>query len=113
MSARALTTEELREIQELVRVCSVEKFKAIEIANNTAFIPPRPINIIGKILKWFGMNYSEGQYLAKQHEAVAAILENAKNQHIMKKLNELGYSSGQKVSLNPITGEIKNEKQDD
>lgn len=88
---RKLNKSELLEIQELHRLASTEKFKAEQIAGNTVLIP-------------------NGQKLAEQTKAVAGLLENAKKNHISRKLQELGYPPEQKISLDLMTGKITIQK---
>lgn len=85
---RNLNEAELKEFLALIDMVAVEKFKTIQIQNNTALIP-------------------RGQEVAKEQEAVSRLLENVKDQWMSAKLNECGVEQGVRVSIDPKTGEIK------
>jgi hypothetical protein len=84
---RNLTPSECLELQEMQRLVTARKFEAAQIGGNTALVP-------------------DGQKVAEQIKAIAALLENAKNLWVAQKLRECGYSDGTKCSLNLTTGEI-------
>lgn len=85
---RKINKAELMEIQELHRLVITAKFKAIQIKNNTAFIP-------------------DGKNLAKQTEALANLYEKIKNEMVARKLLELGYPQNTKTTIDLHSGKIK------
>lgn len=84
---RGFTEEELKELQELVRVAAIEKFKASQVKANTALVP-------------------NGKEVAEQLEAVSRLVENFKDQWLGAKLQELGYPQGSQVGVDSRTGLI-------
>ena len=84
---RNFTPEEALELQEMVRTVNAQNWKVMLMKGNTALIP-------------------DGQKVAATEEAIARLLENAKNQYVSLKLSECGYENGSKVSINLHTGEI-------
>lgn len=84
---RNLTAQELNELQELTRVASAEKWKAMQVKGNTALVP-------------------DGQKYSEQSEAVSRLLENIRNQWLSAKLAECGAVKDEEVSINLQTGEI-------
>lgn len=84
---RNLTAEEALELQEMQRLVNSRKFEAAQVSGNTALVP-------------------DGQKVAQQLTAIAALLENAKNIWVAQKLLECGYENGTKCSINLTTGEI-------
>ena len=84
---RNLTPVEMMELQEMIRLSNSKRFEATQIKGNTALIP-------------------RGQEVAAEAEAVARLLENAKNQFVSQLLVQCGYPAGTKCSLNLTTGEI-------
>lgn len=77
----------LTEIQELNRIASAERFKADQVAKNTAL-------------------FKDGKKLAAQLDGVAKICESFKDQYVSMKLTELGVPTGQKTSVDLKTGII-------
>lgn len=88
---RNLTPEETLEIQEMQRLVSARRFEAVNIKGNTALVP-------------------RGQEIAAELEAIANLLENAKNHYISQKLLECGYKPETRCSLNLTTGEVMPEE---
>ena len=84
---RGMTPAELLELQDLHRIVRIERFKAEQVAGNTAVIP-------------------RGKELAAECEAVAQIFENFKQQWISDKLREMGFKPEDKVSIDLVTGRI-------
>lgn len=99
MNHKALSTDDLHEIQELVKMVALEKFKLNEFKDNTLLIPERK--------RLFNFGESDRQYIVRQQEAVVMILQNALNAHVLRKLAKLGYTADDKVSLDTKTGIIK------
>jgi hypothetical protein len=87
MTKRNFTPEESMELLELNRIVSARKFEAAQIAGNTTLIP-------------------NGQKVAEQTTAIAALLDNAKNLWVSQKVVECGYPQDTKCSINLSTGEI-------
>ena len=84
---RNLTPAEIMELQEMIRLSNAKNFEAKQIRGNTALIP-------------------RGQEVATETEAVARLLENAKNLFVSQLLKQCGYEEGTKCSLNLSSGEI-------
>ncbi len=84
---RPMREDELMELQELHRAASVQRFIGGQVKGNTALVP-------------------NGQLYAEQCEAVARLLENAKNQWVARKLVELGYAPNELVQIDMVTGVI-------
>jgi hypothetical protein len=84
---RDFAPQEIIELQELNRVAFARGWEASQIKGNTALIP-------------------RGQEVAAEAEAVARLIENAKNQWVAAKLTECGYPAGTKCSINLSTGQI-------
>lgn len=89
---RNFTPQETLELQEMQRTVSARQWEAAHIAGNTALIP-------------------DGQKVAAQTAAIAALLENGSRAWISAKLQECGYGNGVKCSINLNTGEILLEAQ--
>ncbi len=85
---RDLTVQELKEYNELIKVCNMQHWKAGQINSNTALIP-------------------NGQDVGKTEEAIAKLLENSKNNWLSHILSDCGIPVGQSVNINTETGEIK------
>lgn len=79
--------KDLRELEELNRIASAEKFKSIQIKGNTAMIP-------------------DGQKVSEQQEAIARLMENVKNNWVSSRLRELGCKEGTPQTIDLKTGEI-------
>jgi hypothetical protein len=75
------------EFEELFRMAMSYNFIASQIKNNTALVP-------------------DGQRVASEYEAVARLLENAKNQFIGQKLVDMGYPQTSQVKVDIKTGII-------
>lgn len=84
---RSFTPEECMELQELNRIANARQYEAAQVKGNTALIP-------------------RGQEVAAELEAIARLLDNARNMWIGQKLIECGYPPGAKVSINLSTGQI-------
>ena len=89
MFEKKLSAQNLKELQELTRLVNGEKFKLIQIIGNTALIP-------------------NGTQMARQQEAITSLLENQKAQWTGTILAGMGYAPNEKVSIDLITGKIKN-----
>jgi hypothetical protein len=87
MTKRNFTPEETMEVLEMNRIVNARKFEAAQIAANTALVP-------------------DGQKVAEQTTAIAALLNNAKNLWISQKLVECGFPQDTKCSINLSTGEV-------
>lgn len=85
---RNLNQQELREYIGIVTLCNNQKWRAMQIANNTALIP-------------------RGKEIAKEEEAISNLLENAKNNWIAQVLKGCGVLPGQAVNINSHTGVIE------
>lgn len=84
---RLMTEEELTNVQQLHVAVNIQKMKAELIKNNTALVP-------------------NGQSVAEVEEAIARLMENAKNQHVSSLLMALGYEKGVSVDINLHTGAV-------
>jgi len=84
---RNLNPLELRELNERIRLADMRAFEASLIAGNTALVP-------------------NGKEVAETFEAIARLMENAKNQWYTQKLVACGYLPGAVVNVNLNTGEI-------
>lgn len=84
---RSLTPAETMELQEMQRLVNSRKFEAVLIKGNTALV-------------------QNGQQIAEQYAAIAALLDNTKNQWVSQKLSECGYSPNDKCNINLTTGEV-------
>lgn len=84
---RNLTPEETMELSEMIRMVNARKFEAAQIKGNTALVP-------------------DGQKVAEQSAAIAALLDNAKNLWVSQTLLKCGYAPDTRCSLNLGTGEI-------
>ncbi len=84
---RNFTPSETLELQEMHRLTSARKFEAAQIKGNTALVP-------------------RGKEIAEETEAIARLIENAKNLYVSQKLIECGYRPNDKCSINLTTGEI-------
>lgn len=87
VAKRNFRPEEVLELQEMHRIVSARKFEAAQIGGNTSLVP-------------------RGQEIFKEIEAIARLLENAKNHYVSQKLSECGYANGTNVSINLSSGEI-------
>jgi hypothetical protein len=87
------TPEEVVELSEMLRLMNGEKYKAAQVKANTALVP-------------------RGKEVAEELEAIARILENAKNGWMSAKMVEHGYANGESVTVNLTTGEITQFKED-
>jgi hypothetical protein len=87
VNKRSLSPEECLELQEMHRLARHKHFEAAQVKGNTALIP-------------------KGQEVAEQLEAIARLLENAKNMWVAQKLLECGYPEGTKCSINMTTGAV-------
>ncbi len=84
---RNLTPEETNALKEMVRAVNARQWEAAQIKGNTALVP-------------------RGQEIVAELEAIARLLENAKNHWISQVLVECGYEPDTKCSLNLSTGEV-------
>lgn len=84
---RNLYPQELDEAQGLYRLVNGERFKWIQIKNNTALIPG-------------------GQKLAEQKEAIVKLLEEKWLEYLKNLLGRLGYPMGSNLSLDLRTGKV-------
>lgn len=84
---RNLTPEETIQLQEMLRAVNIRKFEAAQIKGNTALVP-------------------RGQEIAAETEAIAQLLENAKNLWVSQTLIDCGYPADTKCSINLTTGEV-------
>ena len=84
---RNLTAAECVELQEMIRIANAENFKAKQVRGNTALVP-RGLEVAGEV------------------EAMARLLENAKNLFVSQLLKQCGYEDGVRCSLNLSTGEV-------
>ena len=75
------------EFEELFRMAMTYNFIASQIKANTALVP-------------------EGQRVASEYEAIARLLENAKNQFIGQKLVDMGYPQTTQVRVDIKSGVI-------
>lgn len=82
-----INKEELYELQEINRIIIGEKWKLLQIQENTALIP-------------------EGQKLKEQLEKVIEVLEKKKFEHIGQLLAHLGYPPKVEAMVNFKTGKI-------
>lgn len=85
---RNLTAEECLQLQEMQRLVNGKKYEATSIKGNTALVP-------------------DGQKVAAQAEAIAALLDNEKNRWVAALLTACGYLNGTKCNINLTTGEIE------
>lgn len=82
-----LSPQQVIELAEMIRIVNARQFEAKQIKGNTALVP-------------------RGQEIAKEIEAIAVLLENAKNLWVQQRLIERGYPHGTQCSINLSTGEI-------
>jgi len=94
---RSLTTPEIIELQELIRVASAKNFEAKQIRGNTALLNT-------------AADPQRGVHLAEETEMIARLLENAKNLYVSQVLSACGYEAGVKCSINLTTGAIISEE---
>ena len=87
MAKRNLTEQERLELQEMQRVVSAKKFEAAQIKGNTALIP-------------------RGQEIFMEVDAIARLLDNARNGWVSAKLQECGYEENEMCTINLSTGEV-------
>lgn len=87
LTPQQLSEEDRAEFEELHRMAISYNFLARQIKGNTALVP-------------------EGQQVAAQYEAIARLIENAKNQWIGEKLNQMGYPQKVQVKVDIKTGTI-------
>ena len=90
---RGLTPPELIELQELIRVANAKNYEANQIRGNTALLNTTA-------------DPQRGVHLAEETEAIARILENAKNMYVSHVLQACGYEDGTKCSINLNTGAV-------
>lgn len=84
---RNLTHEETMELHAMVNYVNAKKFEAAQIKGNTALIP-------------------DGQKVAEQSDAIAGLLDNAKNLWVSRKLVACGYPEDTKCQINLTDGSI-------
>ncbi len=82
-----LSEADRAEFEELFRMATSYNFIASQIKGNTALVP-------------------EGQRVASEYEAIARLLENAKNQFIGQKLHKMGYPQTAQVKVDIKSGII-------
>ncbi len=87
VKTRPMTADELDQLQQLIRIVEIDKFKVAQIKANTALVP-------------------RGQEVAAELEATARLMENFKNQWLAETFKEMGYPVGAALSVNPQTGEV-------
>lgn len=95
-SPRKLSKEELSELREISRCANMERFKATTFSKNTALLNSDQ-----------GMS---GKTIAAGQEKIAQLMEGVLRDFMAKKLSELGYPLGTKVSIILDTGEIRLQK---
>lgn len=91
---RSLTPEETLELQEMQRLVNGRRFEAAQVKGNTALVP-------------------RGQEIAAELDALARLLENAKNLWVSQKLLSCGYAQNSLCTINLTTGEILESKLED
>lgn len=101
---KKLTDQELLYIQEISRIAGAEEYKASYFEQNTALLNVELPFFTGKLLRFCG--YGSGKMLAKQQRKVADLTKRLKDEHVTKKLMELGYENNQNVSIDLKTGAI-------
>lgn len=84
---RNFNAQEIMELNMMQTMINQEKFKASNIKSNSALVP-------------------RGKEVAEECEAIARLLENARNQYVSAKLVECGYLPGTRCDINFATGEI-------
>lgn len=85
---RSMSPEEILQLKLMSDLVSQRKFEAAQVAGNTALVP-------------------RGQDVAKELEALARLLENAKNIWVSQTLVACGYPQGVKCNINLATGAIE------
>jgi len=84
---KKLDADELEELREFTRMVNYEKFKLIQVENNTLLIP-------------------RGKDLAKQQKALVELYERVKGEFVGRKLRELGFEQNEKVNIGLNNGRI-------
>jgi len=84
---KKLDADELEELREFTRMVNYEKFKLIQVENNTLLIPG-------------------GKDLAKQQKALVELYERVKGEFVGRKLRELGFEQNEKVNIGLNNGRI-------
>ena len=82
---KKLSPQDLKDLQELNRICFTYRFMADEVKKNTALVP-------------------DGQKLVKQLEGMFNIFDKAMEEHKSKKVREFDFPPNSHVSIDLNTG---------